>query len=296
MNPSNENSVFPAFKIPSSGLHRYLFAYACKCAEEGISPEAAKAHISACVDAISYHRYVPDREICDAVRDAYQCADNESLSLRRLPAYNAAIAKLAAAQFDLKIEDLKSDSPQEPPFKPFEALQELFLPDELVCAGVELHEPGVLQLGQLGPLRAALDRYQFVVPNPMLAKEGITKSGHSSKRCADNTAPRRRIVCDFDKPQASIQPSLIAYLATFSGCDPELVLHSGGKSLHAWWRCDGWSDENIQTFEDEAVTIGADPALMGDGRRCQFVRLPAGRRNNGKPQTIHYWNPSPIIK
>ncbi|MDA7862416.1 hypothetical protein N9A63_02265 [Akkermansiaceae bacterium] len=134
---------------------------------------------------------------------------------------------------------------------------------------------------------------QFMVPNPMKGKVGLTKDGKPSKRCTDNTGPRKRIVCDFDLPRAEIQPSLITYLADYSGLDPEWVLHSGNKSLQAAWNCSDWSSEDILTFEEEAVRVGADPAIMGDGRRCQFVRMPAGYRDNGKRQVIHFWNPNP---
>ena len=33
MNPEPEHT-FPIFKVPPSGLHRYLFAYSCMCADD----------------------------------------------------------------------------------------------------------------------------------------------------------------------------------------------------------------------------------------------------------------------
>ena len=282
----------PVFKAPKSELHRKLFIYACECAEQDIPSEECLQHLKACVDGINYYREVPEREITDAVKCGYRCVlEGPSEDSVRLPKYDREAAEAIYEQWQTTIEDLREASIETPPTHPLEALQALFQPDELICMASHLERPSIVTYNRL-QLGVACCR-QFIVPNPMKGKAGLTKDGKPSKRCTDNTGPRKRLVCDFDLPRAEIQPSLITYLADYSGIDPEWVLHSGNKSLQATWNCSSWSSEDILTFEEEAVRVGADPAIMGDGRRCQFVRLPAGYRDNGKRQVIHFWNPNP---
>ena len=69
-----------------------------------------------------------------------------------------------------------------------------------------------------------------------------------------------------------------------------LVVHSGGKSLHRWYPCDGDAEEdNMHRFMRFAVSIGADPATW---TRIQLVRMPQGVRDNGKRQRVLYFNPA----
>jgi hypothetical protein len=287
-----EEKLFPEFRVPKSGLHCYLFAYACECAEIGIPPDECLRHLEVCVYDLNYHREVPAREMHAAVSSAYKYVfEGSSEDADRLPRYDSNAANEIYQQWQTTIEDLREASIKTPPTHPLEALQALFGPDDLICIAGHLEKPSVIAYNNL-QLGVACCR-QFMVPNSMKRKVGLTKDGKPSKRCTDNTGPRKRIVCDFDLPRPSIQPSLVAYLADYSGIDPEWVLHSGNKSLQAAWNCTDWSQEDILTFEEEAVRVGADPAIMGDGRRCQFVRMPAGYRDNGKRQVIHFWNPNP---
>jgi len=296
MNPDLEYT-FPIFKVPSSGLHRYLFNYSRVCAEEGIPPETCLEHLHSCVDSLRYNRAVPAREIDDAVRDAYHCVlASPQEPANGLPRYDEALAQSIASKSPVSLNDLVALSPSTPPDTPLEALGQLFRQDELICVATRPDATSIATLANYSALNPEFNGIQLIVPNPMTAKRGLTKSGKPSKRCADNTGGRRRLVLDFDKPAAAIQPSLVAYLAEYCGQDPELVLHSGGKSLHGWFRCGGWSPDDIRTFEEEAALIGADPALFGEGRRCQLVRLPAGTRDNKKKQTVHFWNPNPSFK
>ena len=289
---NQEEDLYPVFDPPNNGLHTYLFRYACMCAEEEIPSEDCRIHLDQCVDNLRYHRYVPPREITAAVTDAYRRVfEGPSKKTTRYPDYDSSAANEIYQQWQTTIEDLREASIETPPTDPLEALQALFEPDDLICMASRLERPWIVPYNRLQPSVTCCR--QFIVPNPMIGKVGLTKDGKPSKRCTDNTGPRKRLVCDFDLPRAEIQPSLITYLADYSGLDPEWVLHSGNKSLQAAWNCSDWSSEDILTFEEEAVRVGADPAIMGDGRRCQFVRMPAGYRDNGKRQVIHFWNPNP---
>ena len=296
MNPEPEHT-FPIFEVPSSGLHRYLFVYSCQCADDGIPPEASLEHLHSCVESLRYYRDVPAREVDAAVGDAYnRVLNGYEKEADRLPRYSADTAKSIASENPVSLEDLAALSPSPPPDTPLEALGQLFRQDEMICVARRPDATSIATLQRYAAFDPKFNGIQFIVPNPMIAKRGLTKSGKLSKRCADNTGKRRRLVLDFDKPSAEIQPSLVAYLGDYCGQDPELVLHSGGKSVHSWFRCDEWSPDDIRTFEEEAALVGADPALLGEGRKCQLVRLPAGIRDNKKRQPVHFWNPNPCFK
>jgi hypothetical protein len=70
-----------------------------------------------------------------------------------------------------------------------------------------------------------------------------------------------------------------------------LVVHSGGKSLHAWLACRGQEDATVHRVFTYAVRLGADPATW---TRCQLVRMPDGtRRVKGggfARQSVLFWN------
>lgn len=289
-------TTFPEFRLKrSSGLHTYLYHYACLCAEEEVDPNEAICHMTECVGSLSYHRDVPEREIRSAVEDAYSTViGGHPRNARALPRYDRDSAKIIYESYQITREDLMGDSPIPPPDSPSEVMTHLFASDELVCIAKELKFAKTLPVRVWLEFDQELKNYQFLVPHPMTSKKGETKDGRMSSRTVSNTGKRRRIVCDFDLPKAEMQPSLIVHLCEYCGQDPELILTSGGKSLHAWWRIDDWPDEDIKTFEDEAARIGADPALLGEARKCQLVRLPAGTRENGNSQSILFWNPSPI--
>ncbi|MFN6017381.1 MAG: hypothetical protein ACK49N_07370 [Verrucomicrobiota bacterium] len=286
----------PKFNLPKdSGLHTYLYRYACMCANLEINPNVVIEHMKDCVESLSYHREVPDREIESAVEHAYKAVmEGTSYAKKIVMEYNPVYSRNVAKKYQTTIDDLKKNSPMSIPSSENDALKCLFLKNELVCLGKNTNRAKTLPLDVWIEHNIDTKGYQYVVPNPMTSKMGVTKDGKMSSRAFSNTGKRRRIVCDFDKPDGKIQPSLIVHLSIFCGEDPELVLFSGNKSLHAWWRIDDWPVQDIETFEEEAAKVGADSAVLGEARKNQFFRLPGGLRNNGNLQEIYYWNPKPI--
>ena len=85
------------------------------------------------------------------------------------------------------------------------------------------------------------------------------------------------------------QAAILLYLAQFAPL--AIVAHSGSKSLHGWFFCQGQSEERLRAFMRHAVIFGADPVTW---TRNQFVRLPGGTRDNGNQQTVFYINPGVI--
>jgi len=131
--------------------------------------------------------------------------------------------------------------------------------------------------GRRETLRGRLHRYSLIVPSPMFAQKGLTKRGYSSFHSLANTGPRRFIVVEFDKGHLDQQAAVIWHLARYAPL--ALVVFSGSKSLHGWFFCAGQPEDKLMRFFDYAHSLGADSATW---RRSQFVRMPDGKRSDGK--------------
>jgi hypothetical protein len=70
------------------------------------------------------------------------------------------------------------------------------------------------------------------------------------------------------------------------------VCHSGGKSLHAWFRVLEHNQAEQKNFMRYAVSKGADRATW---LKSQLVRIADGRRNNGARQTSYYFDPGEAV-
>jgi hypothetical protein len=137
--------------------------------------------------------------------------------------------------------------------------------------------------------RGELGDLQLIVPNPMTSRVGRTQDGKVSEHALENSGPRRFLVIEQDIGTVDEQAAILLYLAQFAPL--AIVVHSGSKSLHGWFFCQGQSEERLRAFMHHAVIFGADPATW---TRSQFVRIPGGTRDNGNRQTAFYLNPSVI--
>ncbi len=136
----------------------------------------------------------------------------------------------------------------------------------------------------------------------MSRKWGKTKrkkpdgSDKYSQHTEDNTGPRRYLVIEFDDPHkrpfsetADEQAALVMRLA--ESLPLVMALHSGSKSLHAWFFVQGKSDDDLMPFMRLAVSLGADHSTWS---KTQFVRMPNSAHSNGNPQAVWYFNPGNI--
>jgi len=139
--------------------------------------------------------------------------------------------------------------------------------------------------------RGQLTKHQFIVPSPMSAPVGRNQEGKLSRRCLENTGPRRFLVIEFDNGGFDDHTALLMHLAQFAPL--VLCVLSGGKSLHGWFYCEGQEQRKLHKFMRYAVSLGADRATW---TRSQLVRMPDGTRDNGNRQRVVYFNPSLLPK
>jgi len=125
----------------------------------------------------------------------------------------------------------------------------------------------------------------LIVPSPMSARTGHTQDGKESEHTLENTAPRRFLVIEQDKGSVDEQSAVLLHLAERAPL--ALAVHSGSKSIHGWFFAAGQPEERLRTFMRYAVSLGADQATW---TRSQFVRMPGGTREDGKPQVVYFFN------
>jgi hypothetical protein len=133
--------------------------------------------------------------------------------------------------------------------------------------------------------RGKLATLQLIVPSPMTARTGRTQEGKQSAHTLENTGPRRFLVIEQDRGAIDEQAAVLLHLAARAPL--ALAVHSGSKSIHGWFYCAGQTEERLERFMRYAVSLGADRATW---TRSQFVRMPDGTRENGKRQTVYFFN------
>lgn len=321
---SNAQTYLPAFaeKLLDScppagqGVHSWLFNTAR--ALHAFFPDKSQL-VSALAEASSNcGREVPRSEIEDAVRNSAGCAWSPGASATagkqpKWPAKNYELIEAIVAD-GLGLADLWELSPtriESNESCPDAFIDALFPGDPLLCVG---RTNAIFETRLRQEWRGHLAELQFVVPSAMSAVFGTTKDGKQSQHSLDNTGPRQFLVveCDFaekdkqgnDTPDAplirqareiglEVSDICSAVLVHLAGRAPlALVVHSGGKSLHGWFPCAGQPEAQLQRFMRYAVSIGGDYHTW---TRSQFVRLPDGRRENGRRQSVYYFNPEVLL-
>lgn len=249
------------------------------------------SEIADLLEANSYGcgRKVTRTEIERAVRRSENCKWEPRQQVRqqrekRWPDVNhKRIAEITAG--GLGVADLWEASPirLDESVRSTELIRDLFQADCFLCCGAAVNNMATKLRDEW---LKTLDGCQFIVPSPMSKPIGLTQDGKESQRCLDNTGPRRFLVVEFDQGSADSQAAIILYLA--ERMPLTMALHSGGKSLHAWFYCANIPESRIQKYMRWAVALGADAATWN---RCQAVRMPEATRNNGNRQTVYFYNP-----
>jgi hypothetical protein len=293
-----------------SGVHSWIFLAALRL-KHLCDEKTACATITRAVARCG--REVTESEIRDAVSSARNAKAGRGGP--KWPCKNDSLIH-AAAQNGFTVAKLRELSPVKAgDLRTGQIVNKLFpghLWKGLLCVGKDKNKPWTAPKLVLSGIAHQM---QFIVPNPMSALRGGRKSdGSKSRRCLDNTGSRRFLVVESDPARwgdltgteksvfgseenyiAQKKDEAAAVLWHLSKIAPLLplvmVVDSAGKSLHGWVYAQGVSEKYQMRFMRYAVALGADPATW---TRCQFVRMPGGRRDNGKRQTVIYFNPKPV--
>lgn len=312
---------------PTNGIHDWLFCCAASMHEAGFNSSEKLALLKE--HSRNLRRSVPEIEIAKAINDAeHKCADkwpggiapgNEPIivappaSAWPRPDYGRVYA---LGREGISLYELWESSPcrfDDDQAHTEEIIDYLFPSNPLLCVGQTTRS---FATRRRKTWRGHLSRLQFIVPAPMLSVYGLTTEGKLSQHAKAAVAARIYQITEFDIcPYAKDGVTLTPWAAIIrawaelgitvaDGCAAlidvlhrilplVLVVHSGGKSLHAWFRAAGLSEEAIKTFMREAVSLAADPKTF---LPHQFVRLPGGTRDNGKRQVVYYFDPSKAIQ
>jgi hypothetical protein len=185
-----------------------------------------------------------------------------------------------------------------------EIIDVLFPGDPLLCCGWSRHRFDTRSRNHWHKLHDL----QFIVPNPMTARQGLTKTEKLSAHALSSTGPRRFLVVEFDFAARStrearllskleaegrdirdLSAALLLHLAEMAPL--ALAVYSGGKSLHGWFYCAAVSEQTVSRFCRYGAALGADRATW---IRSQFARMPDGLRDNGKRQSVYFFNPGVV--
>ena len=300
-------TVIELKEFPEIGIHRHIFRLALFLKNW----RGGKVTTSEAVDLIKQKFYqrpqrrdLQPREVENAVANAF-----DSSPIRRSPSRKVFIPKQVMTSADslwpqtlqkLATEGACKDAVSEalkeyhwPVAKMVEespidarhwSTQEIlggrYKPSDLICLGT-LYAPKTrslkdwIKMGMKGDL---------LCPNPMRVELGINMNGDPSERCRDNVGSRKFNVyeCDDTSLDFDAKASLIKCLWDKTGASLRMVVHSGGKSLHAFFDASENEEMNWQ-FMSLAVKYGGDPDMY---RPEQQSRLPNAYRlckDTGKP-------------
>lgn len=240
-------------------------------------------------------RRVTDREIFDTVRTAFRSTWTPAQRDRFQPAVPPTWPAVNQEQQSAILRDGGglADLWEASPWRLHDneqhaedLIDRLFPGNPLLCCGRDNYD---FETKPREDWRGTLASLQFIVPSPMTERTGITQDGKESAHCLNNTGPRRFLVIEFDEGTPDEHSTILLHLAAHAPL--ALAVHSGGKSLHGWFYCAGHPEDKLRRFMRHTVSLGADRATW---TRSQFVRMPDGTRNNGKRQTVFFFNPEVI--
>ena len=121
------------------------------------------------------------------------------------------------------------------------------------------------------------EMFPLILPNPLTGQSGPTKSGNKESWRADSCVREYRyIVAEFDGMSFNEQGAMLRGLGK-AGAKIAAVIYSGGKSCHAWIRCEGvttaeeWETKVKRGLFPTLGVLGVDTACSNPSR---LSRLP----------------------
>jgi hypothetical protein len=286
-----------------TGLHSWIYFAANQARRSGLPAFEAER---ICVDgALSSGRSarLAHREAREAIRKAYSAGGITPAFGPRHPVPPPPVAKIPVMRDAIAhgpgLADLFEASPvrlETPSARWLFAELMGNEPETLVCIAAQ--HPAQARTMPLSEALEQVEHSALCVPSPMNATSGQAIGGGRSSRTLDNTGPRRWAVVEFDlHPEhmalaplgACVEDACSALLWKLHGMTDRLALvcHSGGKSLHGWFKVRDWSEDRIAGLYRAAAILGAD---MATKCRAQMVRIPDGLRNTGARQSVFYFD------
>lgn len=294
--------VTKLLEIPESGIHSWIFGRANFLKKKGVSLKTAIRAIELKVLNSKLRRPIQPNEIEISVSNAYRRnfeknnSSSKITSTSKVQEFNGEwpkqmpTPKIAKNERSIQtvikdfgtweIDEITSESPIDTKdLFSDEILSFLFAPTDLLCMGkVKRFQVLPLEIWK----QKKISWEEQVVPNPNSKYEGETQSGRLSGHCRAATGNRKYLVVEFDdekitKPQ---QSGLIRFLRKQTGAHLVMLVDSGGKSIHGWFKASINESKNWR-FMTLAVALGADPRMWLPE---QFARTPNARRSNGNIQ------------
>ncbi len=279
---------FPA--CPLNGIHQWLPKAAGHCRRSGLTASEAEQVINAHDGTL--RRRLDRKQVAKAVAFVYNSTRDPSAKYDRqpaLPEWNSTETARIHKDLGTTAQDLSDASPQQYlDLHPSEILKLLFPdPSGLLCVGFDKATFATAPLTEFEDL----EKCQFIEPHYKTSVYGEKKDGSGkTMHATDNTGAPRWIVADFDSPPPEQHASIIAHLDGFRPL--AMALSTGGKGLHAWFPSTASPDDD-RLFWRLCIGLGADPRIQSN--RSQFVRIPNGTRDTGKPQSLIYLNPENLL-
>jgi hypothetical protein len=295
--PPSVRKRIPAPPKAGEGVHHWIFRIALSL-HRNLDDRTIFAFLAAATKDCG--RDVPEHEIRDAINNSRGWARRPSSGAggkKRAPMIKpkwpvrdtARISEILISPFTE--DDLWDASPirvggNTPDAEWF--IDRLFPDNPLLCGGWSNSK---FTTAKREDLRGKLSRMSLIVPSPMTALLGKLKNPKPGKNplsahTLDNTGPREYLITEFDQGTYDEQTTIIWHLRRYAPL--VMVVASAGKSRHAWFNCQGATEEMQLRFFQYAVLLGADPATW---TRCQFVRMPMGwRAEKNLRQHVHYFN------
>lgn len=269
--------------------HNELFRTVCIIRSLGVEDIDTAAQMVA-ARWVSYERMPEPREIEDAweaSEDAYLEEHEGQWTRRPKPTRDERAIETILRISNVTIDKVVAASPLRQAtldtMTSGQFVKMLFPKNALLCVG---RHQAHAWTGHIDSIVRRAGSFQLIVPNPMSSTKGQTKRGKWSQRCIENTGPRLYAVTEFDWGSLNQQAALISQVNNLFPGKLKMILHSGGKSLHAWWRVEGDATLADQIF-DQAIQYGADPATR---TVCQYVRMPQASRDNGNTQQVIFFD------
>ena len=277
----SNNLNLPISPCPESGegVHKWVYHVCCVFLEAGNSVEDAEGY---CEEHAT--RALQLNEVSNACASLKKTGITKRKSWEKpQPEYLAFVKRTAEGGLYQSLVN-RLTLPRAEEIDCYGALKLLFGEHTLLCCGADQSK---FRTAPLYFFKDKCEGLQFIVPSPMSSIWAETQGGERSQHTLNNTGPRKYLVVEFDKGEHADHA---AFLHNLNRIIPiTMVVHSGNKSLHGWFHVEGMPEAKQVGFFDEATKLGADTATWN---KSLFVRMPDGTRENGKRQSILYFNHS----